>query len=477
MPIPVSQFQISNPMGAFQQGLASYGQMQQNRYLPQLLQQQLLHQQLANQIQQPLAAGAQQQEQNLLQQQQNQIANQLSQNQIAAANAGVAVPTAQANLAYAQGRPALQAAQANAANAQGGYLGSEAGLNRFKLANPGIMLPGMAGQIAGIDLLQRTNPGVFNSGVVSSTAPQQTSTQFPYALPNPNTLNANNPASSGNSGIPTTNTGNLATSLNSGGLISTMMRGVTAPIQEKIAQANYYQSRAAGYNWSQMPQNYKNQQLGQAMGMGYDANTAQQLLMSGHTMADLANAKGIDPNNMPSPIYPMTSGALALAQKRNMAASEINTLNPILTNAVAPYAQRFAGYSPKQIADQISNDNPDAQAQFLAAKALQPEMAALRVKAMNGQVGIEAMREVMNASMGNIKSFQSLVNPKVYASAQQYTDQWINQAVNSANKAGASGSFNISSPIQTPITAQQSNMTRNINGKIYSKINGQWMQQ
>jgi hypothetical protein len=59
---------------------------------------------------------------------------------------------------------------------------------------------------------------------------------------------------------------------------------------------------------------------------------------------------------------------------------------------------------------------------------------------MGGNIGIEAIREVNNQSMGNIKSFQGLVSPKVYSAAQNYVDQWINQGADAANKVGLAGS-------------------------------------
>jgi hypothetical protein len=62
-------------------------------------------------------------------------------------------------------------------------------------------------------------------------------------------------------------------------------------------------------------------------------------------------------------------------------------------------------------------------------------MASLRLKAMGGQVGIEAIREVQEASMANVKSFQSLVSPAVYKQAQQYMTNWISQGLGAANNA------------------------------------------
>lgn len=83
---------------------------------------------------------------------------QLQQSQNQAGLSGVqlqyAPQTAQAGIG-------LTNAQANNANANAGYLGSESGLNQWKLQHPDLMIPGIAGQIAGIDQLKQSNPALF----------------------------------------------------------------------------------------------------------------------------------------------------------------------------------------------------------------------------------------------------------------------------------------------------------------------------
>ena len=254
-------------------------------------------------------------------------------------------------------------------------------------------------------------------------------------------------------------------------------------------------AKTTGYTYSKLPEANKSQQIAQAAGMGFDPSTASNLFMQGKTVRDLAQQAGFDPNNLPDPIYPTTQASINRIQQRQQANAEINTLNPIITKALAPYSQRIAGYSPKQIAQAMSNDNPDQQARFLAAKALNPEMASLRLKAMGGQVGIEAIREVQNASMGNIKSFQRIVTPQVYTMANQYIDQWIQQGADAANSVGIKTFPQTTQQIKTNI--QQGNqanvppqnvanqfqgvnapqMSKVLNGITYTKINGRWYQQ
>lgn len=226
--------------------------------------------------------------------------------------------------------------------------------------------------------------------------------------------------------------------------------------------ADYRQQRLTMNQWTSLPTDNKKSLLAQARGMGYDDNDAAKLFSQGKSIEDLATAKGLDPNNLPDPDYAPAGSNVAQAQKRNQQLTEINKLNPILTSAMAPYSRRIAGYSIAQIAQAISNDDPDQQAKFLAAQALTPEMSALRAKAMGANVGIETLREIQNASMGNIKSYNALVSPEVYTKANQYIDQWLEDAVTASNKVAFGGK-------------NQGQQDQSVSGgRTYDPSTGQW---
>lgn len=225
---------------------------------------------------------------------------------------------------------------------------------------------------------------------------------------------------------------------------------------------DYRNQRLTMNQWTSLPNDNKKSLLAQARGMGYDDNEAARLFSQGKSIADLAVSKGLDPNNLPSPDYAPAGSNVAAAQKRNQQLTEINKLNPILTQAIAPYSRRIDGFSINQIADAIKNDDPDQQARFLAARALNPEMNALRAKAMGANVGIETLREIQNASMGNIRTFNGLVSPDVYTKANQYIDQWLETAVNASNKV-ALGDKSTDSQSQSPA------------GRTYDPVKREWI--
>ena len=235
-----------------------------------------------------------------------------------------------------------------------------------------------------------------------------------------------------------------------------------AQIEQKNAYSDFYTQRAEGYKYQTLPASQKQYMIAQAAGMGIDPNIATKKFIQGASLAQLAQEQGIDPNNLPNPIYPATSTDISRIHQREQALAEINKLEPILADALSPYSQRVAGYSPKQIGEALTGTNPDSQSKFLAAQALMPELASIRLKAMGGQVGIEALREVTNASMGHIKSYQSLVKPEIYRQAQRYVDQWINEAVSAANRVGLQpGSVN-----KNPLTLGQEDINNLKNSGI-----------
>jgi len=317
---------------------------------------------------------------------------------------------------------APQDAQAdlNYKNAQSQYLQGQAATQQQSLDNPLLGQPGPAGQIGALDWLIKNPPAS------SSQAPQ----------------------------LQTYND-----------MVKSLKDAISAQTNQRNTMSDYYGAKTDTLSWNSLPVDQKKSLLAQAGGMGIDPVDAQSQFISGKTIADLAKERGFDPGNLPTPVYPATQTDITRIHQRGSALQEINALEQRLTGAMAPYSNRFNGYSPKQIGEALTNENPDSQAQFLAAQALMPELAAARVKALNGQVGIEAIREITNASMGNIKTFQSLVRPEVYTQANKYVDQWLNEAAGKANSYGLQVG-------QLPGQGNQSPMNPGVTQAISNQLSG-----
>lgn len=404
MPIPVINYAALPASGdPFQATLAESIQNGfKMRYMPDMLKEQLRQQQLANALAQVQAQYAPQMTQAELEYKQQMAPHLAAQTGLTNEQAKYFGPSAMSEIS-------LRGAQSNLANQQ-------VKQSQFNLQNPLLQQTGTAGQLGALAYMQQ-HPELFGN-INNGQAAQNGQTGNSNMLGD---LNAN----MGNGQIP-----------NNGTMADLLKDNIFADLRGNIARTNLNEKLAQGYSYSKTPIDTKRQMLAQAAGMGIDPNEASDFFTQGGTVAELAAQNGLDPKNLPDAIFPSTNQDISKIKFRQQALQEINTLNPILTEAIAPYAQRINGFSPKQIAGAIKGDDPDAQAKFLAARGLQPEMSALRLKAMGGQVGIEAIKEVQNASMGNIKAFENLVSPEVYQRANQYMDQWINQGVNRANSFG-----------------------------------------
>lgn len=209
--------------------------------------------------------------------------------------------------------------------------------------------------------------------------------------------------------------------------------------EQRQARADLDKKRAEGYTFNSLPMPERQYLLAQAAGVGIEPNEAAARFNKGETIEQMALASGYNPQDMPEPVYPLTPAGQTQLKMRQAANAEIKVLGDKIANAMAPYSRKIMGYSPAQIFDAIKGQKPDAQAKLLAARALQPELASIRLRMGGGNVGIEAIREMTNTSMGHINAFESLVSPDVYRKTNKYVDEWLTEAVEAANKKATQG--------------------------------------
>jgi len=204
---------------------------------------------------------------------------------------------------------------------------------------------------------------------------------------------------------------------------------------QRQAEAELNRKRAEGYTFNSMPMPNRQYLLAQAAGMGIEPNEAAARFNKGETVDQMAVSQGLDPNNKPDPIYPLTTAGQTQLKSRQASLAELNKMGKIISDWAGPYARRISGYSPAQVKDALLGKNKDQQAKFLAARMLAPEQQAIRIKAMGGNVGIEAIREMTDLSLMHGKIFESLVSPEIFKKANDYVEEAIFDSVNAANKA------------------------------------------
>lgn len=194
----------------------------------------------------------------------------------------------------------------------------------------------------------------------------------------------------------------------------------------------------AGNAFDKLPTNDKKQSVALMKGMGVDpVEAVSYLRQKGNSPSTYAQEKGIDINAV-QPDYALGEQNVKDAQRASAYMDEIDTLDKHINEGLGKYQNKILGYSLEQIADAAEGSNPDEQGRALAARALLPELNALRLKIAGGNIGIEALRELEEKSLGKMNVIESLIDTPTYNAAQKYMRQWIEEAgrtrINSLNK-------------------------------------------
>lgn len=234
--------------------------------------------------------------------------------------------------------------------------------------------------------------------------------------------------------------------------------------------------------FNKQPASFKSQQLALASGLGMDPGDAAKAFENeGKTFSDLAKERGVDPKSV-IPVYPMPNENVKQTQIRTSLVSELLSFEKNLSDIQGKYSRKFLGYSPKQISDALKNEDPETQGMILAARNLAPEISAIRAKiATNGTIGIEALRELTDKSLGNLKIFEPLVSPEAREAMNKYTDKLIMDATNAyTNKMQSYSQIQpqmgqTSPPSQVMANALSANSGNgNHVGKIYNLATRRW---
>lgn len=203
----------------------------------------------------------------------------------------------------------------------------------------------------------------------------------------------------------------------------------------KDAMINRSRDITAGNQFDKLPVNDKKQSIALMKGMGVDpVEAVAYLRQSGNSPSKYAENIGVDITTV-IPDYAAGEQNIKEAQQAEAYMREMESFEERINEGLGEYQNKIMGYSFKQIADSADGKNTDKVAKALAARALQPELIALRLKIMKANVGIEALRELESKSLGSLNIIESLVDKKTFNKAQDYMSQWIKEAGTRRNKA------------------------------------------
>jgi hypothetical protein len=187
-------------------------------------------------------------------------------------------------------------------------------------------------------------------------------------------------------------------------------------------------------HWDSLPPDSKAQIVAIGQGAGLRADEVEKALSSGQSLDSLLYDQGYDKENPPEPIYQLTGANRTALTNREAASRETRYLSNFITNATGEYANNISGYSTKQISDSLSGRNEHQQARFLAARGLSPELINMRLLLSGSKSTVAAQEAMKDKSLLNLKAFQTLVKPKVWAETQKIMDHELDQAFKSSKK-------------------------------------------
>ncbi len=200
---------------------------------------------------------------------------------------------------------------------------------------------------------------------------------------------------------------------------------VNAILNKPFANMAYQQQMVKGYNWAHLPVETKNQLIAQGYGMGVDPIRMTKYINEGKNIQEIAAAEGLDPENLPPPVYPPTAATKTRTQQVVQVGSELDYLSSASSPIIKRYADTFAGWSPERIKDMMSND-PEAQkryGQYIGALSLQSGLANGRVVLEGGKPGYEVMKMVKEGALKGIDEHSPVkMTGLAYEEAQKTID-------------------------------------------------------
>ncbi len=214
-----------------------------------------------------------------------------------------------------------------------------------------------------------------------------------------------------------------------------------ADVQQKLAHAAYFKNGgASGDNDATSPKERRRQlnmmgpdqkaelfRLGKAN--GWNPQETVDHWLKGTDFRKYAEEKGIDLDKDTTKYYSTSKNRTDL-NTAVAAGAELDSLDDLVAQDIAIYGETFNGYSPEQIKDALSNKGEDQEKliKFLGARAVQPEITALRAKIANGSNAQEALKQAQEDALTKFKIPGFTVSKEVRLGVQKY--------INSALKKG-----------------------------------------
>jgi len=203
---------------------------------------------------------------------------------------------------------------------------------------------------------------------------------------------------------------------------------VDAMLNRKYIQSGYQQQMASGYNWAHLPVETKNQYVAQGYGMGIDPLKMMDYINKGYGIQQIAQLEGLDPDNLPAPMYPPTSATKTRVQQVEQVGRELDYLSSASTALIKPFASTYLGLSPPALSAQVSGNEEEQRkyGKYLGALSVQTGIANGRTLLEGGRPGVQVMKMVKESALKGIDQHSPIrMTPIMYEEAQKTIDNLL----------------------------------------------------
>jgi len=205
---------------------------------------------------------------------------------------------------------------------------------------------------------------------------------------------------------------------------------VDSILNKPYAETAYRNKMTHGFNWVHLPVETKNQLVAQGYGMGIEPLKMMEYVNNGMTLQQIAEKEGLDPENLPPPIYSPTTATKTRVQQVQQVGNELDYLSSSTTPIIKRYANTFAGFSGDRIRDMLSNDVAAQKrfGQYIGALSVQSGLANGRVLLEGGRPGVEVMRMVKDSALQGIDQHSPIkMSGVAYEEAQKTIDDILHK--------------------------------------------------
>jgi len=135
-------------------------------------------------------------------------------------------------------------------------------------------------------------------------------------------------------------------------------------------------------------------------------------------------------------VYSPTQPNVTSAINRDVAATELEYLQPIVNEGLGEYINKIPinGYSPEQALDLMRGMNEEKQIKFGTAIQLLPEIYTLRIRQVGGEMSHAQYSEIEQSTLGIKKAFEYGLTPHIYKEINNRTNQALAGGSKLANK-------------------------------------------